>query len=116
MTVSQLIVYYTKAAPILIDDPDTYTLISHLDQLDYLDVKALSLYTSQGCMTIAPNGSKLIVDFEDHDCVVIRPREIVSRQVGTEIALFFLEDAGVPAGRSRIPASKRPHAQYALVG
>ncbi len=52
-------------------------------------------------MLIASHGTQLVIKFEDQDCVVIRPSEIVSRQVGTEIALFFLENAGMPAHRIR---------------
>ena len=110
---SQLIVYYTNAAPTLVDDPDTNTLVAELEQIDCPEIKLMVIDTAQGRMNIAPYGSKLIIDFEDHDCVVIRPREIVSRQVGAEIALFFLEDAGVPAGRSRIAVPKRAQRQFA---
>lgn len=99
--VSQLIIYAAQTAPILIDNPDTDMLIVYLGQLQNAEIQSLALCTSQGRMLMTPYGSKLLIKFEDQNCVVIRPDEIISRQVGAEIALFFLENAGMPARRCR---------------
>ncbi len=111
----RLTVYRSEGLPAFINNVDVNSVLAYIEQLDGDGIKVLAINTAQGCMSIGARGDKMIIAFEDHDCVVIRPHEIVSRQVGTEIALFFLENAGMPAGKSRTVVPQPAQYQFATV-
>lgn len=103
----QLVIYNEQRIPTMINEPHADTMLGWLDQLDGERITAISIITLVGRMWVGTRGDKLILTFSDDHSKVIRRNEIVSRQIATETALFFLESEGLPAGRAAVPTASR---------
>ena len=108
---NQLVAYDENRVPTVVNNPHADELLGWLDQLGSENAKLLVIITAVGRMSLGMRGDKMILAFSDDHHAVIRRNEVVSRQIATETALFFLESEGLPAGRPATTSAVAPPAR-----
>lgn len=84
---------------------DNVTPDEALEQVNRIDGQAVThllITTAAGRLLIGQKGTKLILRFSNRGDHLLNQTEVESRSAAAEIALFFLDSAGMPAGTGDI--------------
>ena len=91
-------VFKSKHRLIDLDNVTPGEVLEQITQIDGQAITHIVITTTAGRLLIAQQGKKLVLRFSNSSDQVFRQTEVESRPAVAEIALFFLDNAGMPAG------------------
>jgi hypothetical protein len=92
-------VYNGKLLLLRAENPHPDIVLSWIARLDGERVTTVRLITSSGQLEIGcPCGETLLVRFANNRQQVVGSSQTFSKQSASEMALFFLDNEGLPAG------------------